>query len=125
MNYTVLVLYQTTSAWLELSRERRSLFFQAQVTPILDKYNDSLKIRLFDSEAFHPQTSDFMIVECDDLKKYYYFIEYLRDTELFSVPYLQLKDIVIGIENGSQKFEEMELNQRNSNPIGFTNSNKS
>ncbi len=108
MNYSILVLYQVNNHWLALSREERTHFYEGTMLPLIQKFNNKLLVRLFDSEAFHAQTSDYMIIECKDLKDYYYFMEYLRDTELFSKPYLVLKDVIIGIENGFKDFEEKE-----------------
>lgn len=106
MKYSVLVLYRAMPDWLRLSREDRSLFFQRKIVPIIEKFDQKLKVRLFDSEAFHAITSDYMQIECADLQDYYYFIEYLRDTELFSQSYIELNDVIIGIENGFKQFEE-------------------
>jgi hypothetical protein len=109
--YTILVLYRVNHHWLALSREERNAFYENSVLPIIQKFEGKLSVRLFDSEAFHAQTSDYMIVECHDLKDYYYFMEYLRDTELFSKPYMVLNDVIIGMENGFQDFEADEYGQ--------------
>jgi hypothetical protein len=106
MKYTILILMRATPAWLSLSRDKRREFFEKEITPIFAKFSDSLKIRLFDSEAFHAKTSDFMIIECENLKEYYYFIEFLRDTKIFSEPYFELNEIITGVENGFQEFEK-------------------
>ncbi len=108
MNYSILVLYQVNNHWLTLTREERSNFYEGKMLPLIKKFSNQLSVRLFDSEAFHAETSDYMIIECSDLKDYYYFMEYLRDTELFSKPYLVLKDVIIGIENGFKAFEDKE-----------------
>lgn len=108
MKYTVVILYRATHLWLSLSREERGQFFEKKIAPIIGKFDGKLSVRLCDSEAFHARTSDFMLVECLELKDYYYFIEYLRDTELFGKPYIEINDIVIGINNGFKHFEEAE-----------------
>ncbi len=108
MNYSILVLYQATPLWLTLSRVERTKFFESNIAPLISKYKDTLTVRLFDSEAFHAKTSDYMIIECNDLKHYYYFMEYLRDTALFAKPYIILNDVIIGIENGFEAFEKDE-----------------
>ncbi|MDN5203060.1 hypothetical protein QQ008_16850 [Fulvivirgaceae bacterium BMA10] len=106
MKHTILILYRATEYWLQLSREERGEFFEKELAPIMVKYQQALTIRLFDSEAFHAKTSDFMIVECTDLEQYYFFIEEIRDTKLFSEPYIELTDVIMGIENGFKQFEE-------------------
>lgn len=105
MKYSILVLYKVTPQFLNLSRQKRGEIFEEKVIPIVQKYSDKLSVRLFDSEAFHAQTSDFLIISCNDLQEYYFFIEDLRDTELFGVPYIELNDVIIGIEDGFSEFE--------------------
>jgi hypothetical protein len=104
MKYSVLIIYQATPLWLRLTRDERGVFFEKKVAPLIQKFHPSLAIRLFDSEAFHASISDFMLVECDNLKDYYFFMEHVRDTELFGKPYIVLKDVVVGMENGFQLF---------------------
>jgi len=105
MNYTILILYRVTNHWLELKREQRIDFFATTISPIINQFKETVTVRFFDSEAFHANTSDFMIIDCTNLKDYYYFIEHLRDSALFGKPYLVLNDVIIGIENGFQAFE--------------------
>ena len=100
MKYTVFVLYQALPAWLTLSRPQREAFFDRKATPIFTKYANDVKVRLFDSEAFHAGVSTVMVIACDDVNNYYFFMEALRDTELFSKPYIELKDVIISRENG-------------------------
>ncbi|UZR98221.1 darcynin family protein [Chondrinema litorale] len=108
MKYSILVLYNVTNHWLLLKREERGKIFKNEIMPIIQKFEGKLKVRLFDSEAFHAKTSDFMIIECADLKDHYYFMEHLRDTSLFGKPYIQLVDVIIGIEDGFAQFEDEE-----------------
>jgi hypothetical protein len=106
MRYSILVLYQSTNLWLTLAREERANFFEKGIGPIVEKFAGHLAIRLFDSEAFHANISDFMLIECADFKQYYFFMEHLRDSDLFSKPYIIVKDIVVGVEGGFQMFEQ-------------------
>lgn len=106
MKYTVVIMYQVQPSFLQLSREKRNEVFEMEVGPILQKYAEKLHIRMFDSEAFHSKISDFIILECTDLKEYYFFMEHLRDTSLFGEPYIQLNEVVMGIEDGFAAFEE-------------------
>ena len=111
MKYSILVLYNATNNWLLLSREERGEIYQNEIMPVISKFEGKLNVRIFDSEAFHAKTSDFMIIECNDLKDHYYFMEYLRDTSIFGKPYIELIDIVIGVENGFEHFEAEEYNK--------------
>ncbi|AWV98917.1 darcynin family protein [Arcticibacterium luteifluviistationis] len=106
--YTILILYRATDLWLSLTREERADVFEKELAPLLNKFSKTLNVRLFDSEAFHAETSDFIIVETSELNDYYYFIEHLRDTSLFGKPYIVLNDIIMGLENGFKDFEENE-----------------
>lgn len=99
------MLYQALPAWLTLSRPQREAFFARKATPIFARYAKDVQVRLFDSEAFHAQVSSVMIISCEDLNNYYFFMEALRDTELFSKPYIELKDVIISRENGFGDYE--------------------
>ncbi|MEN7550379.1 darcynin family protein [Rapidithrix thailandica] len=112
MKFTILILYRANHQWLSLSREQRGKIFEQTVLPLVEKYQEHLTVRFFDSEAHHARTSDFLIIECDELKWHYFFIEELRDTALFGKPYIEVNDIIVGHENGFQEFEEAaEKNQ--------------
>ncbi len=108
MNYTILILYRATHHSLALTRQQRNEFFSSEILPIVQQFEGRLTVRFFDSEAFHATTSDFLIINCEELQDYYYFMEYVRDTALFSKLYIELNDIITGIENGFQHFEEKE-----------------
>lgn len=108
MKYTILLLLNATKHWLGLTREERNQFFENEFMPIAAKFSHSISIRLFDSEAFHAKHSDFIMLEVTDLKDYYYFIEHLRDSKVYTVPYFEINDIVMGQENGFQQFEKDE-----------------
>ena len=105
MTYTVFVLYQALPAWLTLSRPQRGAFFARKATPVFARYAKEVQVRLFDAEAFHAQVSNVMVISCNDLNNYYFFMEALRDTELFSKPYIELKDVIISREDGLQDYE--------------------
>ncbi|HLG76072.1 MAG TPA: hypothetical protein VKX46_06635 [Ktedonobacteraceae bacterium] len=47
-----------------------------------------------------------MLLFFADLKTYYFLIEELRDTAMFTAPYFVVNDVLIGLENGYQAFEE-------------------
>lgn len=109
MNYTILILYRATNHWLSLTRKERSSIFEKEIQPVLGRYRDCLQVGFYDSEAFHANVSDFIKVECTDLRQYYFFIEELRDTSFFSKPYIELQDIIIGVQDGFVQFEKQAL----------------
>ena len=107
--YTILLLMRAMPSWLSLSRAERNHFFEETVAPILSRYSEVCHVRVFDSEYFHGVVSDFMVVETNDLEQYSFMIEAMRDTEIFSIPYFDLKDIIVGVENGFRLYE-IEMN---------------
>lgn len=103
--YTILLLLNAQPTWLALSRKERNDFFASSISKLFDKYK-ACRIRLFDCEYFHGSVSDFMMIETEDLRQYQFLIEELRDTEIYSVPYFNVKDIILAKENGFKDFEE-------------------
>lgn len=104
--YTILVLMNATPKWLSLSREERSKFFDQEVIPIFNRVSRSVKASFYDSEYFHAAVSDFMIIQATDLREYKLLIELLRDTRIYSAPYFNVKDIIVGQENLFEEFNE-------------------
>lgn len=65
-------------------------------------------MRYFDAEAFSAACSDVMMVETNDPKHHYFFMEHLRDSPMITTPYFEIVQIVPSIEDGYVKFEEAE-----------------
>lgn len=105
MKYSIFVLMTATPAWLSLRREQRNEIVASRMEPLLREYGATLRMRLFDAEAFTARCSDIMLLETEDLKHYYYFMEKLRDTELIAHPYFIVNEILPAIENGFRVFE--------------------
>jgi hypothetical protein len=105
MKYAILVTMKYTPAWLALPRAERNAFNDKFVNPIFGRYHDRVKVRFFDAEAFSAKASDFALFETGDLKQYYFLMEELRDTPLFTKGYLELCDVLTGIEGGYEEFE--------------------
>ena len=106
MKYTIFMLLTATPAWLSLTREQRNEFVEGTLGPIVAKYEERVKVRFFDAEAFSARCSDIATFEVNDLKDYYYLLEELRDTAMFAQPYFQVNEIIPSIENGFAAFEE-------------------
>lgn len=102
--YTALVLLNATPQWLSLTRDERSIFFEKEVLPIFQKVEKTVKVSFFDSEYFNSTVSDFMIITATNLDDYKLMIELLRDTEIYGIPYFEVKDIIIGQENIFEDF---------------------
>ena len=105
MKYNVFLGVKYSSDWLKLSRAQRNAFNESTVYPIIAKYAERVTLRFFDAEAFSAKISDFILIETKNLKDYYYFIEELRDTDLFRKDLLKIVDVHIGIEEGHKDFE--------------------
>lgn len=106
MKYLMVMTYKFSSSWLAMSREQRNRFNEARLGPILAACNDRVRLRFFDAEAFRADVSDFVLFEFEDPKDYYFLMEKLRDTELFTQEWLTVKDFFMGIEGGYQAFEK-------------------
>jgi len=104
--YTVLILMNATPGWLSLSRDDRSKFFEESVTPAFKKVSQTIKVQLFDSEYFHAKVSDFMIVTTHNFEDYKFLIELIRDTKIYSAPYFDIIDIIVGQEDAFRDFDE-------------------
>ncbi|MFE0698718.1 darcynin family protein [Streptomyces sp. NPDC058872] len=98
MTYVVMNMLQFQPAWLRLERSERARTWEA--VRALAARADGVRLRWFDSEAFCADYSDILFVETEDLSAYYMFWEAVRDTELFSVPYVVVKQVAMGIEDG-------------------------
>jgi hypothetical protein len=111
MNYTILVLMTSTRDWLTLSREQRKAFTAQELAPIFEKYGEQVRVRFLDAEAFTARCSDVAIFETADLKQYYFLMEEIRDSKIFTVPYFQINDIIPCAAGGFATFEEEAYNQ--------------
>src|SRR5438874_1472072 len=99
MKYGIVIRYEFDTSWLRLSREERNQKEEVFQKEIVGPFVDQLSVRHFDAEAFSTGYSDFLIVETDDLKSYYYFIEKLRDSEFIAHGWVHIRDISIGLQD--------------------------
>lgn len=90
-------------SWLALSRGERSAHVAA-LRPLLERYPD-VTLRWLDADALGHGYTDFVICEFDDLFRYHCLWEELRDQPLFTTPYVELRDVLLGIEEGYRRFE--------------------
>ena len=107
--FTILFLYTVTPAWLRLSRTERNVFNATHVQPVLERYADRVSAQFCDAEAFTARCSDFVVFQTDKLEDFYFLFEELRDTALFTEPYLTVNDLIVGLEDGFQHFEAGRL----------------
>lgn len=102
--YAYFILLNATPAWLRLSRSQRRALTEQHLAPLLVG-PEAVRMRYFDAEAFSADCSDVMMVETEDPRHHYFFMERLRDSPMFTVPYFELKQIVPAIEEGYVAFE--------------------
>jgi hypothetical protein len=103
--YTFFVHMVATKQWLSLDRDRRNRFTQEVLNPIFEKY-PSVRVRFYDVEAFTARCSDIAVFETEEIQDYYFTIDAIRDTEIFTVPYFNFVEVIPGIEGGFTEYEE-------------------
>ena len=107
MTFNILFLYTLNSNWLALNRQQREEFNATVVRPIVKRYSPRVSTRFCDAEAFTARCSDFAIFETDDLPSFYFMFEALRDTPLFSAPYLVVNDLIVGVRDGHDTYNTL------------------
>lgn len=90
-------------AWLALPRDRRR-DHAAGLAEILARHPEVV-MSWFDADALGSGYSDFVICRFGDLKAYHFLWEELKDSEVFSAPYLRIFDVTLGIERGYEAYE--------------------
>lgn len=106
MTFTAFILLMTTPEWLALDRaERAAIAAPAFAAAFPD---ETVRLRYFDAEAFSGRVSDVAMIQATTPEAYYFAIERLRDTPLFTVPYFRIVEIIPAYEDGFQAFEAAE-----------------
>lgn len=106
MKYQVLLLLKASAKWLALSKAYREKIYTDVMFPLFMKFKDELSIQLFNTEAFHSSVSDVINIETEDLQLYYQFLQQLKTSRIFSEEYFELRDVIVGVENGFRKFND-------------------
>lgn len=102
--YTFFIHMRATREWLSLSRDQRNHFRDTVLNPIFARY-PSVKVRFFDVEAFTAKCSDIAMFETTDIRQYYFVIDAIRDSKVFTEPYFEFLDIFPAVENGFEDYE--------------------
>jgi len=103
MKWSIFMLLRTLPAWLALPRETRAEIAEATFNTAFSK--SSLQMSYFDAEAFSARCTDIAVFETEDLQSYYFAVERLRDSPLFTKPYFEIIDIIPAIKDGFRAFE--------------------
>ena len=102
-HYAIVVALEFEPAWLALDRSERARH-AALVLEIAARH-PNVSFRWFDADALGHGYTDFALCECEDIEAYHFLWEELRDTPLFSVPYLRVRNVMLGIERGYERYE--------------------
>ncbi len=103
LRLVAVVLLQFEARWLALSRARRREV-AAGATEITGRH-PGVAVRWFDADALGHGYTDFVLCEFTDVAAYHFLWEELRDSPLFTTPYVHIKDVVLGIERGYEAYE--------------------
>jgi hypothetical protein len=103
LRLVAVVLLQFEPRWLALPREERRKV-AAVVTEIVARHPD-VAVRWFDADALGHGYTDFVTCEFSEMAAYHFLWEELRDSTLFTTPYVHIKDVVLGIERGYEAYE--------------------
>lgn len=107
MKYVFFVMLRAMPAWLRLTRAQRAAVIAEHLTPLIAA-SKAIRMRYFDAEAFSASCSDVMMIETDDPKHHYFFMERLRDSVLITEPLFEVVQIVPAIEDGYADFEQAD-----------------
>ena len=105
MKYAAFMLVRGTPEWLALGKEEREAFEEGTLGPIFERHAEKVGVRWFDAEAFSGRHSDVALFEAEDPSAYYALVEDLRDTALFAKPYVEVNEVVFGIEDGFRQID--------------------
>ena len=101
--YVAVVVLEFLPAWLALPRaERREV--AAALGAVVERHPD-VAVRFLDADALGRGYTDLVLCEYSDFEKYHFLWEELRDSVLFTVPYVRMHDVLIGMEEGFQRYE--------------------
>ena len=102
--FTFFVLMRATKEWLTLSRNQRNEFVETNLNPLFAQYT-SVSVRFYDAEAFSTRCSDIAMFETENLQEYYFLMDGIRDSKIFTVPYFEFIEIIPALEGGFAEYE--------------------
>ena len=97
MTYTIIMLLNTTQEFMRKTREERDEIVKTEVRPLFAHFREKCNISMFDCDFTNPNYSDFMILTTDSLEDYGYLMGYIRESQILSAPYFEIKELVIGV----------------------------
>jgi hypothetical protein len=103
--YTLFVHFSTLPAWLALPRDERDAVFGRYVSPLLERYTETVSVAWFDAEAWSASPTDIAVVTTADMGNWYDLWEGLRDTPLFAVPYFRHERTITTLGDGFRDYQ--------------------
>ncbi|MDO7906290.1 Darcynin 2 [Paenibacillus sp. JX-17] len=81
----------------------------------MQKYSPQVQTRFCDAEALPGKDyTDFVICDTEDLKSYHYMWEEIRDSAPYTIGYMKIKDVIMGMDYAFRAFEADVLNMERS-----------
>lgn len=104
MRVNELCFYCISPSWLALTREQRREKAN-ELQSIVIKYPE-VKVRFFDAEALPGRDyTDIILCETNDIQKYHFMWEELRDHGVYTNGHMKIKNVLMGIEEGYKSYE--------------------
>lgn len=91
-------------SWLSLSRAERGT--HADNAQAICARHPQVQLEWYDADALGSGYTDFVICRFSSLEAYHFLWEELRDTKLFSTPWMRIVDVTFGIERGYEAYEQ-------------------
>jgi hypothetical protein len=95
---TIFMMVKTMPEWLSFPVAQRFEYFNRYMSPILKKYEDEVRCRIFDTEFFSTRVTDLWMWEANSRHAYEMVVEELRETPLWD-RYFAIVEILVGVEN--------------------------
>jgi hypothetical protein len=105
--YTVFMLLKATPQWQGLSAQERHAVLDETLTFVFEAFPE-VRLRYYDSEAFHGRCAGVAAWETSDLQAYYELVAALRDTD-FLARHFEVADAIIGAEDSWRELERPML----------------
>lgn len=107
-SYGAVVTLQLLPAWLALDRDTR----RAKSEPIREaaaRHSGRVSFQWFDADALGTGFSDWVLCRFDDLAHYHALWEEIRDSDVFAQGYAEIRQVMLGLADGYERFEAGEL----------------
>lgn len=103
ISMSAIVRLAVEPAWLAKPREDRRAV-AGRVADILAAH-PAVETTWFDADALGSGYSDFVICKFSNIAAYHFLWEELKDSELFTAPFMNIVDVTLGIERGHEAYE--------------------